>query len=653
MHIERLSLKNWLRYEGLNEIALEPVVYGVVARLDGDAERSNWLGKTSILEAVRFALSGKHRWRTEDDWITKGQRDGEVALDLSSGVRVVRKRTRGKSTQLELHVPGKDVANQEAAQRELDALVGLAGSDFDNTCWFEQKGMSRFVEARPSARMEVVGAWLDLGPLRDAEESARRELGALVTQDGKLALQLRGIDGSLAEVCAEISENGGEAATEEEQVAWYEARIVARAEAAEAAKAAAAALKREIDAAREWEANEYRAKQYDVLHAKLVEHERVAGPEKVDAEAMASASGRSREETVKAREARGELGQKRRLAAGNFDGRCPIAGIDCPAKDEINADRTRNAKLLEEATVACEEAERRERAAAADEEKLRVERQAFETRKREGVWLREKVAEMKPAFDARTKGKPPRADVHADYEANIKAASKAEADVAYLRRVLERLAAVHVRVRELNAERKKIVAKLETVREAVAILGANGAQRRIAERELGVIEEGANALLTDSGIDLRVAVRWGRETKGLARACYACGAPFGSSAKTKACERCGEPRGNQVEERLDLELSDRSGAAEDLAGVAFELSAAGWLRRRRDVAWSVALVDEPFSALDASCRRALSLALQRMLRSRYGFAQAFIVSHTSDVDDYAGRIVVRASGARSRLEVEA
>ena len=68
--------------------------------------------------------------------------------------------------------------------------------------------------------------------------------------------------------------------------------------------------------------------------------------------------------------------------------------------------------------------------------------------------------------------------------------------------------------------------------------------------------------------------------------------------------------------RLDIELSDRSGAAEDLAGAAFQLSASAWLRSERNSAWSVALLDEPFSQLDAGNRRAFATHLAAMLSGR-------------------------------------
>jgi DNA repair exonuclease SbcCD ATPase subunit len=176
--------------------------------------------------------------------------------------------------------------------------------------------------------------------------------------------------------------------------------------------------------------------------------------------------------------------------------------------------------------------------------------------------------------------------------------------------------------------------------------------KRVAESALKSIEDGANAMLRECGIDLSVEVQWSREGGGLARSCDACGHPFGTSAKVKRCERCGADRGPLLVNKLELVLSDRSGAAEDLAGASIQLSASAWLREDRGSAWSVALVDEPYGALDASNRKAFSTHIASMLAGRYGFVQAFVVSHSPDtVTQLPGRIEILNDGGRATVRV--
>jgi hypothetical protein len=107
--IERITLRNWFRYRGEHVLDLGPTVYGVTAAAEGDPERSNWLGKSSLMNAVAFALYG---WLPEyvrgaDDWITRGEEVGGVVVSLSDGSVVRRGKKRGKSVQLEVQVGGR------------------------------------------------------------------------------------------------------------------------------------------------------------------------------------------------------------------------------------------------------------------------------------------------------------------------------------------------------------------------------------------------------------------------------------------------------------------------------------------------------------------------------------------------------------------
>lgn len=203
---------------------------------------------------------------------------------------------------------------------------------------------------------------------------------------------------------------------------------------------------------------------------------------------------------------------------------------------------------------------------------------------------------------------------------------------------------------EMDEEAKVIDDNLRLARAALTILGKQGAQRKIAEEVLGHIENEANAMLADAAIPLTVHVQWSREGQGLARACEACGASFPASAKIKACTRCNAPRGPQMQNKLDFVLSDQSGAAEDLAGIAVQLAASAWLREDRKSDWEPIVIDEAFGQLDAANRRSLAQHLGQLI----GGKQALIIAHHAQVlDALPGRIVISRGKDASTVRVVA
>jgi DNA repair exonuclease SbcCD ATPase subunit len=120
--------------------------------------------------------------------------------------------------------------------------------------------------------------------------------------------------------------------------------------------------------------------------------------------------------------------------------------------------------------------------------------------------------------------------------------------------------------------------------------------------------------------------------------------------RIKECASCGAARGKKVEDRLDVVLSDRSGAAEDLAGIAVMLAASELIRSLKESCFGVACLDEPFGALDKANRKAFAHGLVTMLRD--GWEQVFVVAHDDALmDAMPGRIVIEASDEGSCVRV--
>ena len=622
-----IHLLNWERFRGCHDLALRPQPYAVVARGEEDPERSNAFGKSSLVRAVRFVLYGDHEHRLEDGWITRGEQEGEVTVDLGELGAVTRSRKRGKATQVFFQK-----AKGDDAQARLEAALGFTREDFGATCYFAQGEMASHVRMKPEPRFAIVAGWVGLEKLEAAEAHNRAALNGALQACGRAAEQVRAFETALQE-CGDASD---------EKVAALEKHV-------------------EVQAARVREAEHvFRVAEEQMQRGKLedelldVQRQLEAVPaEDPEAESVLERA-KSEESVVKLAWVRAdnEERQKRLLARGKFDGSCPVAGIECPAKDAINARVEENSVLYTRAREVAGDAAKRHAMArallqSAEEryrDEVRADARAKTLEEREAV-LKAKLAhipKIEVDFEAAAKRKVGSCDDLASARTQLELAAVA----------LRRRADLERRLQEARQGLRAADATLGPLREASAILGRSGAQRAAAEGMLAEVEQGANSRLERCGIPFSVRVSWDREAGGLAKACGTCGEPFPKSEKVKACPRCGDARGPHVVQKLEYELSERSGAADDLVGIAIRLAASDWLRRARGAAWSVAFLDEPFGQVDASLRRFAGQQLGAMLSRE--FAQSFVIAHhAAALDALPGRIEVLGGAQGSSVRVVA
>jgi exonuclease SbcC len=181
---------------------------------------ANGAGKSSILDAITWALFGQARKR-DDSLINARSSVAEVRLIFSyegNIYRVLRAKPRDKTALLEFHLyqppvddfrtelidqPGAWKALTERSLRETEALIAhtlrLDYETFVNASFFLQGKADQFTQQRPSDRKRILSSILGLDAWDDFRERAGERRKAIENQIVALEGRLHEIDAELGE----------------------------------------------------------------------------------------------------------------------------------------------------------------------------------------------------------------------------------------------------------------------------------------------------------------------------------------------------------------------------------------------------------------------------------------------------------------------
>ena len=195
----QLTLKNFLSYRdaSLNFRGLH------TACICG----ANGAGKSSLLEAITWAVWGKSRVATEDDIINGGAKSVRVDFDFNCNgqtYRVIRSRTRGRSSSLEFQVKNKaggfrsiTAKGVRATQEEIISCLKLDYDTFTNSAYLRQGRADEFMLRRPSERKQILADLLKLdryeklsGKAKDTAREYKGKIEQLEQNLEPIALEL-------------------------------------------------------------------------------------------------------------------------------------------------------------------------------------------------------------------------------------------------------------------------------------------------------------------------------------------------------------------------------------------------------------------------------------------------------------------------------
>ncbi|MGL5870920.1 MAG: exonuclease subunit SbcC [Xenococcaceae cyanobacterium] len=142
---------------------------------------ANGAGKSSLLEAMIWAIWGQSRTVTEDDVIHAGATNVRVDFDFiynNQTYRVIRSRPRGRSSSLEFQIQNESgyfrsltAKGLRATQQQIVSCLKLDYDTFINSAYLRQGRADEFMLRRPNERKQILA---DLLKLDQYEEMANK-----------------------------------------------------------------------------------------------------------------------------------------------------------------------------------------------------------------------------------------------------------------------------------------------------------------------------------------------------------------------------------------------------------------------------------------------------------------------------------------------
>ncbi len=199
----RLSIKNFLPYRVPDDLHFDGIH---LACLTG----ANGAGKSSLLDAMTWALWGEARAKRDEELIHLGQDDMHVVLDFDQDhtrYRVVRRRSRGKRSAIALDLfvikaDGQALLISEPGVRQtqdkINRLLRLDYDTFVHSAFLQQGRADAFTTQTPARRKQILGDILGLAQWEVYEEQVKARLKKIVDE-------ISYCDISIREITAELS----------------------------------------------------------------------------------------------------------------------------------------------------------------------------------------------------------------------------------------------------------------------------------------------------------------------------------------------------------------------------------------------------------------------------------------------------------------
>jgi len=187
MKLKKVKLTNFFSYKSC-EINLDnSKVTLIEGKKNNSDASSNGAGKSTIFQAIYFAMYGDIRGRKAGEIIFFGEKQASVDLFFILGrkqYKITRIRRETGSSNAWIFVKDKekwkDISGQTMAEtnRLILTLIGISKDIFQSSVFFEENAISAFADRKSAGRLELIKSILNLGDYEICKKIASKKLAS-------------------------------------------------------------------------------------------------------------------------------------------------------------------------------------------------------------------------------------------------------------------------------------------------------------------------------------------------------------------------------------------------------------------------------------------------------------------------------------------
>lgn len=665
LKIYSLELKNFMAYKKLKIIFNDKDVIGIICNYINNKKKSNFGGKTTIIEGIKYAAFGLSRASNEISLIHKGKELmwAKLVLIDADGVKYPIKRGRDINNKGMLECGW--VEKKREAQEAINDLIGSDEHDFELTSFFDQEDINGFMNLKPAKMKEFMMRWLQNLHWTELSKMVSEDLKELNDQLEELRIKKETLTddiGIKSEVKDEIKESKRqnrklilEKEDIEKRLNKLKKTNILSSKQIKKLKVVLSELNDSIKETKEELDNLVNVKkEYKKCKIAITKYDKELGvisTKELNKESNKISNGiNNKRRDIK------EMQELIDTVKEDFTGMCPVLKEKC-GRIEYNPKTVKKwKKKIKVFSGELSKLKEEERAISYTREKLEIYGEMKNTLKNiklelKGTKTLEKSLEhqkrRRKAIQKRLKdGVNPKIDRKIERLSDTvsqlsECVSESNQKLGALVSNLSRIIKTRKKIKRIKSEAIELERNIIQLKYISLIFGKNGISSQEIENAFDAIEDDINFILDKMQCGLDVSFSADRELGKWEENCVVCNWRFPKGTRLRNCESCGESRKKKRRDELSLKVTKNgiesdfemnSGGGKVLISMAVRIALTRLKQRQTGSNFMVLFLDEPDKSLDEHNSESFMNLITTTLTKNFSFLQLFWISHSKKIN---------------------